>query len=74
MINREKIQFVIQRYKDDSASVYNTWFKPASGARQKAFSTIRIGVKEVVKDIKDGVFPNDFKESSLERVLTVITE
>lgn len=73
MIDRERIQAIIQGYKDDPESVYNTWFIN-NEARLKAFGAIRRGVEEVIKDIKDGVFPTDFKGSSLEVVLTAITE
>lgn len=73
MIDRERIQSIIQGYKDDPESVYNTWFIN-NEARLKAFGAIRRGVEEVIKDIKGGVFPTDFKGSSLEVVLTAITE
>lgn len=42
--------------------------------RLKAFRSIRRGVIQVINDIKEGIFPNDFKGSSLEFVLTCITE
>ncbi|KCZ70433.1 hypothetical protein ANME2D_03348 [Candidatus Methanoperedens nitroreducens] len=73
MINNERVQFIIQAYKDDSESVYNTWFVN-NEARLKAFGAIRRGVEQVIKDIKEGTFPADFKGSSLEIVLTAITE
>jgi len=73
MIDSERIQDIIQDYKDDPESVYNTWFIN-NEARLKAFGAIRRGVKEVITDIKEGVFPTDFKGSSLEVVLRAITE
>lgn len=73
MIDQERTQFIIQTYKNDRESVYNTWFIN-NEARLKAFGAIRRGVEQVIKDIKDSVFPNDFKGSSLEVVLTAITE
>lgn len=73
MIDQERTQFIIQLYKNDPESVYNTWFIN-NEARLKAFGAIRRGVEQVIKDIKEGVFPNDFKDSSLEVVLTAITE
>ncbi len=73
MIDQERNQFIIQTYKNDPESVYNTWFIN-NEARLKAFGAIRRGVEQVIKDIKEGVFPNDFKDSSLEVVLTAITE
>jgi len=73
MINYTRIESIIQDYKNDPESVYNTWFIN-NDARLKAFGAIRRGVQEVVADIKAGVFPADFKGSSLEVVLTAITE
>ncbi|HEX5152836.1 MAG TPA: type II restriction endonuclease [Parafilimonas sp.] len=64
---------IIQQYKTDKQSVYNTWFIN-NEERLKAFRSIRRGVMQVVSDIKCKRFPNDFKGSSLEFVLTVITE
>lgn len=64
---------IIHQYKSDSESVYNTWFIE-NDQRLKAFRTIRRGVIEVVDDIKNKTFPNDFKNSSLEFVLNCIAE
>ncbi len=64
---------LIELYKQDKESVYNTWFVN-NEERLKAFRSIRRGVAQVVEDIKQGTFPNDFKGSSLEFVLTCITE
>lgn len=64
---------IIQQYKQDKQSVYNTWFIN-NEERLKAFRSIRRGVMQVVNDIKCKRFPNDFKGSSLEFVLTCITE
>ncbi len=64
---------LINRYKSDPESVYNTWF--ISGEeRMKAFRSIRRGVRDVVDAIVAGRFGNDFKGSPLEVVLTAITE
>jgi hypothetical protein len=64
---------IIQQYKSDKESVYNTWFINNED-RLKAFRSIRRGVMQVVEDIKCKRFPNDFKGSSLEFVLKCITE
>ena len=64
---------IIQQYKTDKESVYNTWFIN-NEERLKAFRSIRRGVMQVVDDIKCQRFPNDFKGSSLEFVLSCITE
>ena len=64
---------IINQYKEDKQSVFNTWFINNED-RLKAFRSIRRGVMQVVDDIKNKKFPNDFKGSSLEFVLTCITE
>ena len=64
---------IIEQYKTDTASVYKTWFVNNED-RLKAFRSIRRGVMQVVDDIKTKKFGNDFKGSSLEFVLTCITE
>ncbi len=64
---------IITQYKEDKQSVFNTWFIN-NEERLKAFRSIRRGVMQVVEDIKNKKFPNDFKGSSLEFVLTCITE
>ena len=63
----------IHRYKQDPESVYHTWFINNED-RLKAFRSIRRGVLQVARDIREGGFGNDFKGSSLEFVLNVITE
>ena len=64
---------LIDRYKSDPESVYNTWFVGGS-ERMKAFRSIRRGVCDTVDSIAAGTFGNDFKGSPLEVVLTAITE
>lgn len=69
----EKLEKLITNYKANSESVYNTWFINNED-RLKAFRSIRRGVQQVIKDIKENKFPNDFKGSSLEFVLSCISE
>lgn len=69
----DHLKSIIEKYKKDPESVYNTWFVD-NEARLKAFRTIRRGVQDVIQDIKNRRFGNDFKGSSLEFVLTCITE
>jgi type II restriction enzyme len=69
----ENLFQIIQEYKTDSQSVYNTWFVN-NDQRLKAFRTIRRGIIQVIDDIKNKTFPNDFKGSSLEFVLNCIAE
>jgi len=64
---------LIDRYKSDPESVYNTWFV-SSEERMKAFRAIRRGVRDTVDSITAGTFGTDFKGSPLEVVLTAITE
>jgi len=64
---------IINQYKADTESVYNTWFIN-NEERLKAFRSIRRGVIQVIEDIKGKTFPNDFKASSLEFVLSCISE
>ena len=64
---------LIERYKADRESVYNTWFIGGE-ARMKAFRSIRRGVKDTVEAIARGDFGSDFRGSPLESVLMAITE
>ncbi|HDY89330.1 MAG TPA: hypothetical protein ENH82_14585 [bacterium] len=69
----QKLQTIIANYKSDEESVFNTWFIN-NQERLKSFRSIRRGVQNVIRDIKDKRFGNDYKGSSLEFVLTCITE
>lgn len=69
----EHLQSIINQYKNDKESVYNTWFIN-NEERLKAFRSIRRGVLQVIDDIKNKRFGNDFKGTSLEFVLSCITE
>src|SRR3970040_716624 len=64
---------VIDRYKSDPESGYNTWFV-GSADRMKAFRAIKRGVRDTVDSVAAGSFGADFKGSPLEVVLTAITE
>lgn len=64
---------LIKQYKDSHDFVYHTWFVN-NEERLKAFRSIKRGVIQVISDIKNGNFPNNFKGSSLEFVVTCITE
>ncbi|MES2060531.1 MAG: hypothetical protein V4456_01330 [Bacteroidota bacterium] len=69
----EHLLSIIAQYKNDQESVYNTWFIN-NEERLKAFRSIRRGVLQVIDDIKTKRFGNDFKGTSLEFVLSCITE
>lgn len=73
MDQQQPFNEIIKKYKLDPTSVYNTWFI-GSEERLKAFRAIKRGVYQVIEDIKNEKFGNDFKGSSLEFVLTAITE
>jgi type II restriction enzyme len=64
---------IIELYKKDPESVYHTWFLH-SNDRLKAFRTIRKWLIAVIKEIEEDTFGNDFKGSSLEMVVTAISE
>ncbi|HVJ50633.1 hypothetical protein [Desulfitobacterium sp.] len=72
-MSSENLANLVQQYRKDSESVYNTWFID-NETRMKAFRSIRRGVINVIAAIKDGSFGNDFKGSPLEFVLNCITE
>jgi type II restriction enzyme len=69
----DNFSHIITQYKTVNESVYNTWFIN-NEERLKAFRSIRRGVIQVIEDIKNKTFPNDFKGSSLEFVLSCISE
>src|ERR1017187_2933051 len=72
-MERTRLEGIIQQYKTDAESVYNTWFVN-NEERLKAFRSIRRGIEEVIAEIKGESFGNDFRGSSLEFVLKSITE
>lgn len=72
-MNNQNLDQLINQYKADPESVYNTWFLGGQ-ERMKAFRSIRRGVRDTVDSIKSGTFGTDFKGSPLEIVLTAITE
>lgn len=67
-----QIEPLIQAYKSDPESVYNTWF--LNNDRLKAFYTIKGGLDDVITAIESRTFGNDFKGSPLEFVLAAICE
>ena len=72
-MDRMALVELVERYKSDPESVYNTWFVGGE-ERMKAFRAIRRGVRDMADSITAGTFGNDFKGSPLEVVLTAITE
>jgi type II restriction enzyme len=72
-MDKNALAELIERYKSDPESVYNTWFVGGE-ERMKAFRAIRRGVRDTVDAIAAGTFGNDFKGSPLEFVLRAVTE
>ncbi|WP_010234534.1 hypothetical protein [Clostridium arbusti] len=70
---KSNLKELVEQYKVDDESVYNTWFR-YDAKRIKAFRSIRRGVMDIIRSIKEGTFGNDFKGSPLEFVLNCITE
>ncbi|MDC3417016.1 hypothetical protein [Aquibacillus salsiterrae] len=64
---------IIKSFKEDPESVYHTWFLN-NDDRLKAFRSIRKSLVKVINEIETGSFGNDFKGSSLETVITAISE
>lgn len=73
MFQHERFLKIVETYRQDSESVFHTWFMDGA-ERLKAFRSIRRGVEQIVDDIRAGKFGNDFRGSSLEFVLNCITE
>jgi len=67
----DKLKQLIDKYKSDKNSLYYTWFINNED-RLKAFRTVRKEVLQLIEDIKLGNFPNDYKGSSLEKVMMCI--
>lgn len=68
----QRLVTLVKRYCADPESVYHTWFLGED--RLKAFRTIRRGIQVVTEEIFKGSFPRDYKGSSLEVVMSAITE
>lgn len=67
------LEELVNRFEKDEESVYNTWFI-TSEERLKAFRTIKKGIKLVIQEIEADTFGHQFKGSSLETVVTAISE
>ncbi|GAX91668.1 hypothetical protein [Effusibacillus lacus] len=68
-----EFQKILHDFRNDPESVYHTWFLNGED-RLKAFRTIKNGLNDVIRDIENRTFGNDFKGSSLEIVVTAISE
>lgn len=66
------LRALVQAYRADAKSVYTIWFLWPE--RIGYFRTIRSAVKQVVEQIRAKKFPNVYKSSSLEVVVSSIAE
>ena len=64
----ESLISIITQYKADTESVYNTWFVN-NDAWLKTFRTTRRGVLQVIDEIKNKSFPNQFKIYKMKKVI-----
>ena len=65
-------QALITRWKNDPGSTYQTWFLWEE--RLKNFRSIRRGLQQVVQEIEQDSFGNQYRGSSLETVVHSIAE
>lgn len=68
----ENLAKVLPRWKEESNSLYQTWFLWEE--RLKNFRAIRSGVHVLIQDIKNGTFGNSYKGSSLQAVVQSVAE
>jgi type II restriction enzyme len=69
---RHPIGLLLDRWRNDPAATYQTWF--LWDERLKNFRSIRRGIGEVVAEIEAGMFGTVYKGSSLETVVGSIAE
>ena len=69
---QDPIRLLIQRWREDSASTYRSWFLWEE--RIKNFRSIRRGIAQVVAEIEAGKFGNQYRGSSLETIVHSIAE
>ena len=67
------LQELLEKYKSDEESVFNTWFINNDECL-KAFRPIRREAQTIIQEIKAKEFGNDYKDSSLEFVLNCLTK
>ncbi|MET1249494.1 hypothetical protein ABWW58_11970 [Sporolactobacillus sp. STCC-11] len=72
-MGHEELDKLTGAYIEDRESVYHTWFMNNED-RLKAFRTIKKGLRKVISEMEARTFGNDFKGSSLETVVSAISE
>lgn len=68
----DKLSLLIEHWKQDPHSTYNSWF--LWNERLKNFRAIRRGIAEVAKEIEAGRFGNAYRGSALETVVGSVAE
>ncbi len=68
----EPFQTMISHWKGDTGGTYRSWF--LWDERIKNFRSIRCGIQEVAREIEAGEFGNQYRDSSLETVVSSIAE
>lgn len=71
-IGPDLFRVLIQRWRDDPSGTYRGWFLWEE--RIKNFRSIRRGIEQVVQEINAGAFGNVYRGSSLETVVSSISE
>ena len=71
-IEPEALRELIEVWRRDPESSYNTWFLGAE--RLRNFRSLRPGIWRVVEEIKAGTFGNAYRGSSLESVVHAIAQ
>ena len=71
-MNRDVVEALIRRWRDDAGGTYRTWFLWEE--RIKNFRSIRRGLEVVVAEIRSGAFGSAYRDSSLEVVVGSIAE
>jgi type II restriction enzyme len=66
------LRVLMQRWRDDPSGTYRSWFLWEE--RLKNFRSIRRGIEQVVKEISAGTFGNLYRGSSLETVVSSVSE
>lgn len=67
-----QVATLLDRWKHDAGGTYQSWF--LWDERLKNFRSIRAGIAEVVREIEEGTFGNQYKGSSLETIVGAIAE
>lgn len=71
-VSSEALRTLVMRWRDDPGGTYRTWFLWEE--RLKNFRSIRRGIQQVVQEIEDGTFGNQYRGSSLETIVHSIAE